>query len=90
MPIFVLMMWGALSWCFIAISPTSGAGWGLSAIGLFLTFAFSHLLAVSSVAGFGLLMARQAPRPAFTLLSAVVGALVSVFVFSRIYFDVGS
>lgn len=90
MPISVLVVWGLISWCVVTISPTSGAGWGLSAIGLFLTFSFSHLLAVSSVTGIGLLIARQAPRPTFTLLSALVGGLVSAFVFSRLYFGVGS
>ena len=89
-PIFVLVSWTLITWGIAAIAPTSGAGWGLTAIGFFLTFALSHLLAISSVTGVGLLIARQASKPAVTLASAIVGGLISAFVFSRIYFSVGS
>jgi hypothetical protein len=90
LPIFVLATWVLISWSVIAINPTSGGGWGLTVIGVFLTFAFSHLLAISSAIGFGLLITRQVEKPAFTLVSAVTGGLISAFVFSRIYFGVAS
>lgn len=90
LPILVLVSWALITWCVAAIAPTSGAGWGLTAIGFFLTFALSHLLAISSATGIGLLIARQASKPAVTLVSAMAGGLISAFVFSRIYFGVGS
>lgn len=90
LPIIVLTFWALLSWNIVTISPTSGAGWGLSAVDLFLTFAFSHLIAIASAVGIGLLVGRQAPKPGLTLVSAVAGGLISAFIFSRIYFGVGS
>lgn len=89
-PVLLLASWALVSYSVAVINPASGAGWGLVAIGYFLTFAFSHLLAISSATGIGLLIARQASRPGFTLASALTGGLISAFVFSRIYFGVGS
>lgn len=90
LPILVLAIWTLISWSVVAINPASDAGFGLSAIGFMLTFAFSHLLAISSATGIFLLIARKAERPFFTLASAVFGGLISAFVFSRIYFGAGS
>lgn len=58
LPIAVLAMWAGVSWGVGALVPD--AGWGLVVIGMFLTFAFSHALAVSSLVGIGLLITRQA------------------------------
>jgi hypothetical protein len=85
-PIATLAVWAAVSWVVSALAP--GTGLGLVAIAMFLTFALSHALAISSLVGFGLLITRRASSPAFTLLSAIVGGVVSMFVLLRVYFDV--
>jgi hypothetical protein len=85
LPITKLAAWAGISWVVGALAPD--AGWGIVVIGMTLTFALSHALAVSSLIGAGLLLTRRAPSPAFTLLSVTVGGLVSALVLSRIYFD---
>jgi len=90
LPVLVLAIWALISWSIIAINPASGAGLGLSAIGFMLAFASSHMLAISSATGIGLLIARKASRPTLTLTSAVFGGLISAFVLSRTYFGVDS
>src|SRR5471030_1048500 len=89
LPILVLAIWVLISWSVIAINPASDFGFGLSVIGFMLVFAFSHMLAISSVTGIGLLIAHKASRPILTLTSAVIGGIMSAFVFSRIYFGIG-
>jgi hypothetical protein len=84
-PIATLAAWATLSWIVGALVPEEG--FGLVAVGMFLTFALSHALAISSLVGLGLLITRRASSPALTLLSAVVGAMVSVSVLLRVYFD---
>ena len=85
LPIAGLAAWAGISWVVSALAPD--AGWGIVVVGMVLTFGLSHALAVSSLVGIGLLLIRRAPSPAFTLLSAIVGGLVSALVLSRIYFD---
>jgi hypothetical protein len=85
LPIAGLTAWAGISWVVGALAPE--AGWGVVVIGMVLTFGLSHALAVSSLIGVGLLLTRRAPSPAFTLLSVLVGGLVSALVLSRIYFD---
>ena len=85
LPIAGLAAWAGISWVVGALAPE--AGWGVVVIGMVLTFGLSHALAVSSLIGTGLLLTRRAPSPAFTLLSVIVGGLVSILVLSPIYSD---
>ncbi|MES2899556.1 MAG: hypothetical protein V4723_07495 [Pseudomonadota bacterium] len=73
-------------WAVGTFAPS--AGWGIVFIGMALTFFLSHGLAISSLVGLGLVVSRQAKKPAFTLLTAIAGAILSALVLSRIYFDV--
>ena len=88
LPILVLALW-AFVWSGMTLIPTSGAGVGMIAIGLFLVFGLSHALAISSFIGVCLLVTRRTSRPTFTLVSAIIGGTISAFVLARVYFDIG-
>lgn len=84
-PVAILLAWGVFTFVVGTIRPQEG--YGLVVIGVMLTFALSHALAFSSVIALGLVVTRQASRPKWTLLSAIVGGLISALMLSRIYFN---
>ena len=86
LPTAALATWAVVTWIVGALAPE--AGYGLVVAGVFVTFALSHALLISSLVGTGLLLTRHALSPAFTLLSVAVGGVFSAFILLRVYFDV--
>jgi hypothetical protein len=85
-PLALLAAWGAISWMADIVAPSSGMGMVL--IDMLLGFALAHGMAVSSFVGFGLLISRRTTLPVFTMLSATLGAISSMFVLLPVYFNV--
>lgn len=75
--IAALAAWAAVPWLVGLFSP--GLATMLFLIGAFPAFFLFHTLAISSLVGFGLLITRRAPFPAFTLLSAILAGAISIF-----------
>ena len=85
-PLALLTGWAAISWIAEVVAPSSGMG--MVAIGMLLGFALSHGMAVSSFVGFGLVISRRATFPMFTMLSASLGGISSMFILLPVYFNV--
>lgn len=84
-PTFAWVACALVGWAVGLMSLEAGAAFYV--IGVFLTFALCHALAISSIAGIGLLITRKANSPVFTLVSATAGALISGLVLSRVYLN---
>ena len=86
LPFALLTAWAAISWIAGVIAPSSGMG--MVAIGMLLGFALSHGVLVSSFVGFGLVISRRTTFPVFTMLSASLGGISSMFILLPVYFNV--
>jgi hypothetical protein len=89
LPLAVVAAWFALAWATSLVGGGSN-GWGLAAVGLLLSVAAAHALAVSSLVGVGLLVVRRTPRILLTAISALIGASLAFFVLGRLYLGIGA
>lgn len=87
-------VWGPLallaSWLLLARAAPATWGWGLAVVGIVLTVATAHALALASLAGLILLASGRAARVRATLVSALVGGTSAAFVLARLYFNLGT
>lgn len=87
-------VWGPLalwaSWLLLSQAAPASWGWGLALVGIVLTVATAHALALASIAGLILLATGRAARVRTTSVSALVGGSSAAFALAKLYFNSGA
>jgi hypothetical protein len=87
-PAAFLAAWFSVAATLSVFGAPDSAG-GMYLIGIFLIFPIAHSFGLASLLAAGLFVTRQVQVSPFRLFTALIGALVAIFVLARVYFNVG-